>query len=169
MRCLLLGFASGVGLLQTRAALPSAWLSFLLLVIAVLAAWLGWRASRASVRTTSRLACGVLLGFLWAALLAQHYLASELPPELEGQDLIVTGVVDSLPYRFERGVRFNFAVEHASDQDGAPQQLPPRLALSWYSEPRGPQPPSLQAGERWQFALRLKRPHGNANPDVRVS
>ena len=165
MRCLLLGFASGVGLLQTRAALPSAWLSFLLLVIAVLAAWLGWRASRASVRTTSRLACGVLLGFLWAALFAQHYLTSELPPELEGQDLIVTGVVDSLPYRFERGVRFNFAVEHASDQDGAPQQLPPRLALSWYSEPRGPQPPSLQAGERWQFALRLKRPHGNANPD----
>ena len=165
MRCLLLGFASGVGLLQTRAALPSAWFFFLLLAIAVLAAWLGRRATRTSARGASRLACGALLGFLWAALFAQHYLASELPRELEGQDLHVTGVIDSLPYRFERGLRFNFTVEQASDAGGAPQQLPPRLALSWYSEPRGPQPPALQAGERWQFALRLKRPHGNANPD----
>ena len=40
MRCLLLGFASGVGLLQTRAALPSLWLSCLLLAAAVLAVWL---------------------------------------------------------------------------------------------------------------------------------
>ena len=165
MRCLLLGFASGVGLLQTRAALPSMWLYFLLLAIAILAAWPAWRAPGASVRRASRLACGMLVGFLWAALFAQHYLAGELAPELEGQDLVVTGVVDSLPYRFERGLRFNFTVEQARDPDGVPLRLPPRLALSWYSEPRGPQPPSLQPGERWQLLLRLKRPHGNANPD----
>jgi competence protein ComEC len=165
VRCLLLGFASGVGLLQTRAALPAWWLACLLLAAAVPAALLHGRLPAAWARAACRLACGALLGFLWAALVAQHYLADELPSGLEGQDLVVTGVIDSLPYRFERGLRFNLALERAATPDGAAAPLPSRLALSWYAEPRGPQPPALQPGERWQFALRLKRPHGNANPD----
>ena len=165
MRCLLLGFACGVGLLQTRASLPSLWLAWVLLATAVSAALLQRRMPAAWARASARVVCGALLGFLWAALVAQHYLADDLPSELEGQDLVVTGVVDSLPYRFERGLRFNLAVETAAIPNGATVRLPSRLALSWYAEPRGPQPPALQPGERWQFALRLKRPHGNANPD----
>jgi competence protein ComEC len=167
VRSLLLGFASGVGLLQTRAALPSAFVFFLLLGAAALVAWLARYARRPGLRTLLRFACGAVLGLLWAAIIAQHYLANALPPELEGQDLLVTGVIDSLPYRFERGLRFNFTVNEASAADGAPVRLPPRLALSWYLEPRGQaQPlPTLRPGERWRLALRLKRPHGNANPD----
>lgn len=165
MRCLLLGFASGVGLLQTRAALPSLWLACLLIAAVVFAALLQRYLLAPWARASATLACGALLGFLWAALVAHHYLADALPAELEGQDLVVTGVIDSLPYRFERGVRFNLALERAALPEGAAASLPPHLALSWYAEPRGPQPPALQPGERWQLALRLKRPHGNANPD----
>jgi competence protein ComEC len=165
VRCLLLGFASGVGLLQTRAALPSLWLACLLLAAALSAALLHGRMQPAWARAAARLAGGALLGFLWAALVARHYLSDELPSALEGQDLVVTGVIDSLPYRFERGLRFSLAPEQAAMPDGAPVRLPPRLALSWYSEPRGPQLPALRPGERSQLALRLKRPHGNANPD----
>lgn len=164
MRCLLLGFASGVGLLQARASLPSIWLVCMLLVAAVCAAMLHRRLPAAG-RMASRLACGALLGFLWAALVAHHYLADELPSSLEGQDLVVTGVVDSLPYRFERGLRFNLAVERGATPEGVAAQVPSRLALSWYAGPQDPQPPALQPGERWQLAVRLKRPHGNANPD----
>lgn len=165
MRCLLLGFASGVGLLQTRASLPPVWLACLLLASAAGAALLHRRRCAAWARTAGRLACGALLGFLWAALLAQHYLSDALPLELEGQDVIVTGVIDSLPDRFERGLRFNLALERAAMPDGAPVRLPPRLALSWYAVPRGPLLPTLRPGERWQLAVRLKRPHGAANPD----
>lgn len=136
----------------------------MLLAAAVCAALLHRRVPAAG-RMASRLACGALLGFLWAALVAHHYLADELPSGLEGQDLVVTGVVDSLPYRFERGLRFNLALEHATTPDGVAAQVPSRLALSWYAGPQDPQPPALQPGERWQLALRLKRPHGNANPD----
>ena len=136
----------------------------MLLAAAVCAALLHRRVPAAG-RMASRLACGALLGFLWAALVAHHYLADELPSSLEGQDLVVTGVVDSLPYRFERGLRFNLALEHATTPDGVAAQVPSRLALSWYAGPQDPQPPALQPGERWQLALRLKRPHGNANPD----
>ena len=45
--------------------------------------------------------------------------------------------------------------------------VPSRLALSWYSAFR---PEEIQAtgdvqpGERWQLTVRLRRPHGNANP-----
>ena len=165
MRCLLLGFASGVGLLQTCASLPPLWLVCLLFAAAVSATLLQRRMPAAWARASARLVCGALLGFLWAALVAQHYLADDLPTELEGQDLIATGVIDSLPYRFERGLRFNLALEAATTPDGATVRLPSRLALSWYAEPRGPRVPALLPGERWQFALRLKRPHGNANPD----
>jgi competence protein ComEC len=165
VRCLLLGFACGVGLLQTRASLPSLWMTCLLLLAAMLAALLHNRLAAARPRAATRLVCGALFGFLWAALVAQHYLADELSSELEGQDLVVIGIIDSLPYRFDRGLRFNMALETAAMPDGATVRLPSRLALSWYAEPRGPQPPALQPGERWQFALRLKRPHGNANPD----
>lgn len=165
MRCLLLGFACGVGLLQTRASLPPLWLACLLLLAAMLAALLQQRIPAAWARASARLVCGALLGFLWAALVAQHYLADDLSSELEGQDLVVTGVIDSLPYRFDRGLRFNLVLEAAAMPDGATVRLPSRLALSWYAEPRGAQPPALQPGERWQLALRLKRPHGNANPD----
>ena len=123
------------------------------------------RMPAAWARAAASLAGGALAGFLWAALVAGWTLSRDLPSELEGQDLVVTGVIDSLPYRFDRSLRFNLAVEAAATPDDAPVRLPPRLALSWYAEPRGPQPPALRPGERWQLALRLKRPHGNANPD----
>ena len=117
MRCLLLGFASGIGLLQTRASLPSLWLAGLLLAMAAFAALLCRRMPAAWHRAAARIACGALLGFLWAALMAHHYLSDELPVELEGQDLVVTGVVDSLPYRFERGLRFNLALDTVLDEE----------------------------------------------------
>ena len=131
MRCLLLGFASGVGLLQTRAALPPLWLACLLLVAALFAMLLRARMRTAWARAAASLAGGALAGFLWAALVAGWTLSRDLPSGLEGQDLVVTGVIDSLPYRFDRSLRFNLAVEAAATLDNTAVRLPPRLALSW--------------------------------------
>ena len=165
MRGLLLGFASGVGLLQTRAELPGALHSALLLAALLLAAVLARRMEREWARVLARIASGAITGFLWAALLAAQYLAEELPAALEGQELAVTGVVANLPYRFERGLRFQFAVEQAAGPDGGAPRLPSRIALSWYDDPRsGLSAPALRPGERWKLSVKLKRPHGNANP-----
>ena len=38
-------------------------------------------------------------------------LAEELPPDWEGRDMIVVGVVAEMPQSFARGERFVFAVE----------------------------------------------------------
>lgn len=96
-------------------------------------------------------------------------LADRLDPALEGQDLLVTGVVASLPQTGPAGTRFQFDVASATLR-GAPVRLPQRLALGWYAgfhdeafldDPRA----DLQAGQRWRLPLRLKRPHGGLNPD----
>ena len=107
-----------------------------------------------------------------------QYLQSAINPLLEGADIEVVGVVTAMPQRLETGLRFRFDVDAAHLND-KPVALPPRLLLSWYRrsfndgnassddgtsldlESAAVQP---KAGERWQFTVRLKAPHGNANP-----
>ena len=154
MRSAICGFVLAAGLLQMQAALPAASTMAAFCAVAVLLSFL---------RGTWRLPlAGALFGFCWAALLAHGALRYQLDSEDEGADIVLTGVVDSLPYRFDDGVRFNFAVERAS---GARFALPPKITLAWYSGYRSQseQVGDVQPGERWQLAVRLQRPHGNAN------
>lgn len=169
MRSAIIGFAAGAVLLQNQAALPPLYVLIPLLATALLSCLLARRLRRLAWRVPAFACCGAALGFAWAGLFAQHYLAYELPKDWEGRDVTVIGTIDSLPYYFERGVRFHFAVERIVDNGngGAMPALPSRLALSWYS---AFQMDALQAvgkvqpGERWQLTVRLRRPHGNANP-----
>lgn len=103
-------------------------------------------------------------GFGWAALRAQHALANELGAAWEGRDIAVTGVVTELPQAFDRGVRFAFDIEKAEPEEA---KVPSRASLAWYTglsveESQEIQP--VRAGERWRFTVRLRRPHGTANP-----
>ncbi|UGQ48430.1 DNA internalization-related competence protein ComEC/Rec2 [Massilia endophytica] len=159
MRCTVLGFIGGAWLLHTQAELPPYAFPMLLAALPLL-----WAAQYASgMRHLVRGAAGALLGFGWAAIVAQAALAPSVPLEDEGRDLLIVGTVDSLPNRFSQGERFNFAVERVLTPNAL---VPPRLALSWYAGFRGdPQPVGdVQPGERWQLKVRLQRPHGNANP-----
>ena len=155
MRTAICGFVIGAACLQQQAGLPAAPLMAAGCAIAVLLLLLRgeWRFAPA----------GFLLGFCWAALLAHAALRHQLAPRDEGAELLITGIVASLPYRFDDGVRFNFQVEQAS---GARAAVPPMIALAWYSGYRGHREAvgDVQPGERWQLAVRLQRPHGNANP-----
>ena len=173
MRSTVVGFVAGVALLQNQASLPAVWMLALALAAGCVA-WLWLRQVQAvAVRSSVLLCSGAVLGFSWAGIVAQNYLSSELPKAWEGRDITIVGTIDSLPYNFEQGVRFNFAVERVIDadreEDEALPVVPDRLALSWYSAFRQDE---LQAvgkvspGERWQLTVRLRRPHGNANPHV---
>ena len=157
MRLAALGFALGVCWLQQQSALPGLGVFAVLGSLAALAVVLSlWRVP-ALVAATATFVGFAALGFVWAAALAQWRLSDRLDPALEGQDVIVTGVVASLPQAFERGVRFDFDVE--TPDAGVPR----RITLSWYgggSEDASP----VRAGERWRFTVRLRRPHGSVNP-----
>ncbi len=116
---------------------------------------------------------GALIGVALAAVgladwRADIRLADALPASIEGPDVIVTGVVASLPQRAPSGLRFRFAVESATLAN-QPIHLPQMLALGWYKgfheDAVLTQPQSeLRAGQRWRFTLRLRQPHGNLNP-----
>lgn len=108
-----------------------------------------WRGS-AAVRPVI---VAFLCGLVWTAVQARSQLQQDLDPELEGQELQITGYIDSIPEAEPYGVRFAFQVESAE------QQLPEQLELTWYQPGT-----ALHAGERWRFIVKLKRRHGFANP-----
>ena len=158
-------FVAGVWFLQQQAELPDfswAWLlpALLLLTLSIfLMPVRGAGYARAVLISLFFLNAG----FFWAAWLAQQRLVDSLPAEWEGRDIQLNGVVASLPQLNERGERFELDVEDVkTPQAGVPQHI----SLTWYLDRTDPEksPPQLHAGERWQFMVRLKRPHGNANP-----
>lgn len=158
----ILSFALGVIWLQLQPVLPEA-------NVLMLACLAGVALLALSFRLRGNPVCiclsAMLLGLTWAGLLAQQRISDELPASSEGQDVVVTGVISALPQRFENGWRFNFQVEQAS------LPVPSSISLAWYQSvqldedglaiPLRP----VHAGERWRLTVRLKRPHGNLNPN----
>lgn len=154
----------GIWLLQQQAVLPNlAWAGLLPLL---------WLSSRfvpgvfPLVRSIPVKFVFLGLGFFWAAFMAQLRLSDALPPAWEGRDIQLVGVVSSLPVGTERGMRFEFDVERVKTLDAV---VPHHIQLAVYSDGFGKKTagvvlPDFHAGERWQLTVRLKRPHGNANP-----
>ncbi|MFO1282441.1 MAG: DNA internalization-related competence protein ComEC/Rec2 [Burkholderiales bacterium] len=167
---LLAGFAAGVILLQFQPALPGQTAAALVGATGVALAGTLVAAGRAPPRTPPAFVLALalaaaLVGFGYAASRAQARLADSLPPEWEGEDIALVGVVDDLPDETARGTRFAVAVERV-DTPGA--RVPERLSLVWPASWQGGAPvddvPEIAAGERWRLTVRLKRPHGYANP-----
>jgi competence protein ComEC len=164
MRSFILGFVTGATCLQSAATLPSATLQAACATAAtllLLACACTLRHPTARIATTAT--AGLLTGYAWAALLAQSTLAPSLESRDEGRDLHIVGIVETLPYRFDQGVRFDFRVERSLD---AGVRVPPHVALSWYAGMHGARHAvgDVQPGQRWTLTVRLQRPHGNANP-----
>ena len=159
----LVAFAAGVAWLQTRAALPDAPWAWIVVALALVAAAVVRRARRDAVALVTLAAA--LGGFGYAAWRAEVRLADALPEAWEGVDVAVVGIVDDLHDRSTLGVRFALAVERV-ETPGA--TVPRRLSLAWNAE-RDAQgdadgAPDVRAGERWRLTVRLRRPHGYANP-----
>ena len=165
MRLVIISFALGIGLLQTQEALPEpAWIlalgPFFIALALVDRLSTPWRVT---VRRILFFCIAVAAGFTWAAFLAQQRLTDSLPSEWESKDVEIIGVVASMPTSGEHGVRFRFDVEEILT---AHARVPRHLSLNWYfkNPNAGAQASPVHAGERWRWSVRLKRPHGNANP-----
>jgi competence protein ComEC len=136
---------------------------------AMLLAALGLRARRVPWLRGALMACAAgALGLGISGWHAGRLLADALPPQLEGADVRLTGIVASLPQAGASGTRFRFEVESAR-WHGRPVPVPDLLAIGWYrgwsdEAPLGGPIDELRAGERWRFTVRLRQPHGNMNP-----
>lgn len=161
----LAGWVLGVALqLQQHALWPMAAYGALLLA-GVLGLWATRLARRAAPAIVLSLVAGALIGAGLTGGRAAHFAARALGPALQGVDIEVTGRIASLPQDNAQGERFDFVVE-AATRAGEAVPLPPRLQLGWYSNvgSESASSPGVRAGERWRFTVRLRSPHGNANP-----
>ncbi len=168
------GFLAGIGWLlgcaaqlQMAALWPAPW-GWVLLTKALVLVAVGWR-WRSGVAGLLLLVLGAgALGFAATHLRAEARLNDALPAALEGQDLVLVGSVISLPQPSPDGVRFVFAVDAAS-QRGQPVALPRQVSLGWYrgfddNNLLGGPAEEVRAGQRWRLPVRLRQPHGFANP-----
>ncbi|MBK7649234.1 MAG: DNA internalization-related competence protein ComEC/Rec2 [Betaproteobacteria bacterium] len=160
MRLNILAFAAGVLGLQMQPELH-AWAPLavggLILCVPRLC-WSNW-----PVRLMVMVGC-LALGVAWASWRAEIRLADQLGADWEGRDVEVIGVIAGLPQDFSNGTRFEFDVKTRLTVAAA---IPEHIMLSWYQGRRdGEQFERLpvRPGEMWRFTVRLKRPHGNANP-----
>ncbi|MDX8384971.1 MAG: DNA internalization-related competence protein ComEC/Rec2 [Gallionella sp.] len=156
-------FTLGVWLLQQQAELPDfTWVWSLPGFFVALF----FRVDASSMRYFRPLVIAIfafVLGFYHSSWQAEQRLAISLSDEWQGRNIEVVGVVAELPRMHEYGQRFRFDVEQVLTSDA---EVPHRLYISTYRSKwnRDSSVPVVQAGERWQFTLRLKQPHSGSNP-----
>lgn len=153
-------FALGTWLLQQQAELPDLRWSAVLIIFFTAYRLCGHDLYKGIARNLILIFMAALSGFFYSAWFAQHRLAEQLPAALQGHDIAISGVVSEMPRLHERGVSFNFMVEHVLTPQA---QLPQQLLLSTYDTAENSKL-LLHAGERWQLSVRLKQPHGTSNP-----
>jgi competence protein ComEC len=179
-----IGLLLGALLIQTRESLPlfpagsPLWLIALAgLLIAMLAIIIGrtFQVVTAAPKyvvsvwmsvTVLWLLSGSLLGTIYAQHRAELRLADQLSPTWEGRDIDLYATIIGLPALTDRGVRFLAKPVHV---ETAGAQVPGLVSLNWYSETLRKTgavilPPQITPGEVWRFTVRLRRPHGTANP-----
>ncbi|HPU51414.1 MAG TPA: DNA internalization-related competence protein ComEC/Rec2 [Burkholderiaceae bacterium] len=152
---------------------------------------------RAARRLSRRTAAALLFGVAAAVLATAHAvwrahlgLAERLAPELEGVELVVTGVVDEMPTPAQFGWRTRFRIESCEPGTLACPG-PILIRLNWPGDAggagsrggRGDGPgagstdhsaelsadgavPPCRAGERWRLTVRLRRALSPQNPGL---
>ena len=165
---LALGFVLGAWLLQQQATLPSqaltiGWLFAIIPVLFLLIKSRSFSFKYANLlQKISVFIVAGLLGFMWAATFATIRLNDDLPSDWQQKSINIVGVIATLPEITEKGERFQFDVENTLTQG---LKVPKHISLNFYGETHAPNVVNhFHAGERWQFTVRLKRPHTTYNP-----
>ncbi|MCU7926674.1 MAG: DNA internalization-related competence protein ComEC/Rec2 [Candidatus Thiodiazotropha sp. (ex Dulcina madagascariensis)] len=147
MNVMLIFFVIGATLFHALKELPGLWWLALLLPMVPL-----WR--HAWLRPWMALFAGAG----WSLLFATYMLQQQLPVDRERQDMILDGVIESLPVRQGGLTRFQVRVDRLLDSGGGALDLS-RLQLSWFGAGQ-----TLRIGDAWRLKVRLKRPRGMQNP-----
>ena len=134
------------------------------------------------LKRLSSFGLAALIGFIWAASFAAIRLSEDLPVDWQQKSITVVGVVASLPEVTERGERFKFDVEKTLTKNA---KIPQHISLNFYHQENKDKyaseklenapknsigktnffhPTRFKVGQRWQFTVRLKRPHTTYNP-----
>lgn len=144
-----LAFAAGIYCLLQFSSLPPIWVIFFLPLLIVFSRFY----------PVVRPVLLFFLGFSWALLRADAVIKQNLPEEIEQQEVILTGVVISIPEIYTDHIRFQFRINEIKDMNGHVYSSNGVTRLSWYKYKQTPIP-----GEVWRLKAKLKRPWGFMNP-----
>ena len=169
----LTGWLLGTALQLQQASLWSLNVALTVACLAFSVAWIAWRLRAKNSQFTNCLlsaliALGLALSLVNARCLwqAQH----RLDPLIEGKELMLSGIIASLPQQSASSVRFRFQVQSALEVNASSSVVVPEwIDLAWYDRESvdwmtGKHWDALKAGDTWQFNVRLKAPHGTLNP-----
>ncbi len=171
-----LAFLLGIVFVQQMAVLPEI-LSLLFLFVVVVLAYLLVRYLIVDLKCsvinkyltlTILFILLFLIGLSYASFYAKNQLESRLSETLAGQDILLSGVVATIPtatlttsakiQRFEFAIDSFDVIKQSDSHSAINPALPQTVRLSWYYGN------TVNAGERWQLLVRLKPPHGFINP-----
>ncbi|TSA38674.1 MAG: DNA internalization-related competence protein ComEC/Rec2 [Methylococcaceae bacterium] len=136
------GLLIALVLIQQLADLPE--LSWLLLAVILLLPILWRRHWRLAV---------IIMGIMWALSYAHLKLADRLPNALDGLEVSLTGVIDTLPVQQTRAEHFDFLVQPRV------YGIPQKIRVYAYTHAF-----TFKAGQHWRLHVKLKTPHGTLNP-----
>lgn len=177
-----LAWLSGVALQLTWPTLWPGWVDASLAAMSLLCGRLAWRWRRPRWSPWLWAAALLMLGAGSTGWRAADRLAQRLPAALEGRDLLLEGRVRGLPQPGPEGTTFVLEVERAwtlaaaalargRAEPGVPLPLRMRVRLAWSdgrasgaADPLGAGRAMPRAGESWRLPVRLRQPHGLANP-----
>ncbi|RVU86084.1 DNA internalization-related competence protein ComEC/Rec2 [Leucothrix sargassi] len=146
----------GAMLLTQLTILPNLLLCEIILTVAVIFSLYLRSYQRKAVSTVMLL----MIGFCYAATVANLRLDNKFPSFVEGKDLLVSGKVASLVRQRDYGEVFLFDI-HTAKLAETGESLPwaGQVRLNSYRNDF-----TVQAGESWQLQVRMKRPNGFMNP-----
>jgi competence protein ComEC len=102
-------------------------------------------------------------GMLWSLAQISDFMRSLPAPVNAVQNCLITATIEGLPRPSAQAQQLLLRVNKAEGEAGAAGcmvQVGQRIRVGDYS----PTPPDYRGGQVWQFNLRLKPPHGSANP-----
>ncbi len=97
----------------------------------------------------------ISIGYIWTLWHINSILAQTFSTALESQDIIIVGHIVDLPQQVERKLQFHFIPEQLKDKQ---YDFTGKIYLTWYKTTH-----ELRPGQRWQFTVRLKKPHSSSN------
>ncbi|MBY0545573.1 MAG: DNA internalization-related competence protein ComEC/Rec2 [Gammaproteobacteria bacterium] len=118
------------------------------------------KTDKQGVKACLNFSLAFLIGFTWFALNAQWLLNKQLPKKFENIPIIVQGKISSLPIIKNGALQFQFDLQQIGNENQL-QSLNLTTLLNWKEQDNISN--ELHIGERWQFQVKLKRPHSYAN------
>ena len=114
------------------------------------------------IKTTPILGA-LFFAWVWAVGWGIYQTNRSLPPEWEGQDLLVEGYIQDIPVEDEVRARFTYKLTQIIDAPHSEASVPVirKIAVSWYDRP---EEAKLRPGQVWRLKLRLRRPYSFMNP-----